>query len=293
MLRSMTGYGRCFREAEGFTMTWEVRSVNGRHLDVKWRLPVTVRAAEQRFEKVVRQFASRGRVDISLALQVHDAKLQVVTFNGAQASAMLDSLKEFATSRGDAFTPDYTRMLSMSFLWDDAGGELDDNFVAALEEGLKAALQDWNEARATEARALERDMLERVGRMELWAAGIKERAPRIKEERFEQVKERLSEVLERHGSELEEQRFLQEITVLSDKLDVSEEITRMAAHLERIRELLAQGGDAGKRLDFTLQECFREINTCGNKIQDTDVSRIVVDFKNELEKCREQVQNLE
>ena len=86
---------------------------------------------------------------------------------------------------------------------------------------------------------------------------------------------------------------MQEITILADKLDVSEEITRLKAHLERLRELLKSGQDAGRRLDFTMQECFREINTCGNKIQDAQLSRLVVDFKNELEKCREQVQNIE
>jgi uncharacterized protein (TIGR00255 family) len=100
-------------------------------------------------------------------------------------------------------------------------------------------------------------------------------------------------VLARNEVDLEEQRFLQEITLLSDKLDVSEEITRLNTHLVRLRELMQSGGDAGKRLDFTLQECFREINTCGNKIQDPQISHVVVDFKNEMEKCREQVQNLE
>ena len=95
------------------------------------------------------------------------------------------------------------------------------------------------------------------------------------------------------NGELEESRFLQEMVVLSDKLDVSEELTRLHAHLERLRDLLEIGTDAGRRLDFTLQECFREIATCGNKIQDAQTSRLVVDFKNELEKCREQVQNLE
>ena len=95
------------------------------------------------------------------------------------------------------------------------------------------------------------------------------------------------------NGELEEGRFLQEMVVLSDKLDVSEELTRLHAHLERLRDLLEIGTDAGRRLDFTLQECFREIATCGNKIQDAQTSRLVVDFKNELEKCREQVQNLE
>ena len=106
------------------------------------------------------------------------------------------------------------------------------------------------------------------------------------------MRERLNEALEAVNG-LDENRFLQEITILADRLDVTEELTRLHTHLARLHELLDAGKDAGRRLDFTLQECFREINTCGNKIPDVQLSRMVVDFKNELEKCREQVQNLE
>lgn len=293
MLKSMTGYGRCFKEADGFTMTWEIRSVNGRHLDVKWRLPLVVRAFEAQFEKVVRKFASRGRVDISLNLSIHKAELQSVSFNTSQAQAMIAQMSTFASSQGMEFTPDFNKMLSMSFLWDDAGSEPDKAFLAQLEEGLSEALSDWNEARSTEAKALEADMRERLARMEEWAALIETNAPAIKEAKFEALRERINEVLARNSLAIEEQRFLQEISLLSDKLDISEEITRMKAHIVRLQNLLSDGGDAGKRLDFTLQECFREINTCGNKVQDPNISRVVVDFKNELEKCREQVQNLE
>ena len=126
-----------------------------------------------------------------------------------------------------------------------------------------------------------------------WVKKIEVRAPVIKEERFALVRERLEEALKSLNKELDEGRYLQEIVIMADKLDVSEELTRLRAHLERLGELLRDGSDAGRKLDFTLQECFREINTCGNKIQDVAVSRMVVDFKNELEKCREQVQNLE
>jgi uncharacterized protein (TIGR00255 family) len=129
--------------------------------------------------------------------------------------------------------------------------------------------------------------------MEEWLARIEERAPTIKEERQQQVRERLNENLQALNTELDESRFLLEVAILCDKLDVSEELTRLRTHLERLRELLDAGSDAGRRLDFTLQECFREISTCGNKAQDVQLSRLVVDFKNELEKCREQVQNLE
>lgn len=293
MLKSMTGYGRCTHEGDGFTMTWEIRSVNSRHLDLKWRLPMLARSLETRFEKTVRKFGQRGRVEITLNLQIQRAELQAVAFNTAQASAMLDELAKFAGERGDSFAPDYTRMLGMSFLWEDSSNEPEKEFANKLVEGLELALADWNKARATEAAALSADMLERTERMRGWVAIIKERSPQIKEERFATLRDRITEVLARVESELEEQRFLQEITVLSDKLDVSEEITRLNAHIERFDELINGGGEAGKRLDFTLQECFREVNTCGNKIQDQQVARLIVDFKNELEKCREQVQNLE
>ena len=126
-----------------------------------------------------------------------------------------------------------------------------------------------------------------------WVAAIEERAPAIKSARFEQVRERLTDMLNNLGGELDEGRFLQEMVIMADKLDVTEELTRLHSHLLRLASLMESGEDAGRKLDFTLQESFREINTCGNKIQDAQVSRIVVDCKNELEKCREQVQNLE
>ncbi|ABB39517.1 YicC-like domain-containing protein [Oleidesulfovibrio alaskensis G20] len=293
MLRSMTGFGRCTKESPDWTQTWEIRSVNSRHLDIKWRLPGFLRGYESRLEKVLRRFGSRGRVDVSLSLDIRRQGLDGVSFNTRQAASMLEQLTGFAAERGDAFVPDYNRLLNLSYLWEDASGELDETLLGSLEEGLAAALADWNKARETEAQALLADLETRIGRMRGWAEIIAAKAPAIKDEKFTTLRERIAEILEREGLELEPNRFLQEITIMSDKLDISEEITRMDAHLTRLGELLHQGTDAGKRLDFTLQECFREINTCGNKVQDPSVSRVVVDFKNELEKCREQVQNIE
>lgn len=293
MLRSMTGFGRCHMDGDGWTQSWEIRSVNGRHLDLKWRLPLLARGLEGPFEKTVRRFASRGRVDVTLNLQFHKAGMQGVRFDTVQASAMLDALQSLAKTRKEKCKIDYSRLLGLSFLWEDSGSEPDEAFVEALQKGLTAALKDWNKSRALEATALAKDMLSRIDRMDTWVALIEERAPSIKEERFALVRDRLTHVLESLQSNLEEGRFLQEVTLMADKLDVSEELTRLHAHLDRLRELLDDGSDAGKRLDFTLQECFREINTCGNKIQDAQLSRVIVDFKNELEKCREQVQNME
>ncbi|MEG6502078.1 MULTISPECIES: YicC/YloC family endoribonuclease [unclassified Desulfovibrio] len=293
MLRSMTGFGRCLVENTRTIQQWEVKSVNSRHLDLKWRLPLPVRSLEPRLEKVVRRFASRGRVDISLTLQYAPGEIPVARFDAGQANAMLDSLYSLAQARGDDFMPDYSALMQIPSLWNDSSEEMDEDVTTSLEEGLALALEDWNEARAAEGRALATDMHSRILRMEEWTGLIAERAPAIKEERANIMRERLGEALAQNGQELEEGRFLQEIVVLADRLDVSEELTRLSTHLERLHDLLQAGRDAGRRLDFTLQECFREINTCGNKLPDVQLSRLVVDFKNELEKCREQVQNLE
>ena len=292
MLHSMTGFGRCFLEDDILTQTWEVRSVNNRFLDIKWRLPLFARPLESRLERVVQKYASRGRVEITLNAQF-TAMPTPPQFNAAQASAMLDTIAALAASRGQIFEPDYNRMFSISSLWQEESDELDDDRIAILEQGLSTALEDWNDSRSTEAKALEKDILTRLLRMEGWLALIDENAPRIKEERFETVRDRIQDLLEQYGQAMDESRFLQEIALMADKLDVSEEITRLGTHLDRLRELLISGEDAGRRLDFTMQETFREINTCGNKIQNAQISRLVVDFKNELEKCREQVQNLE
>lgn len=293
MLRSMTGFGRCLVENGGSVQQWEIKSVNGRHLDLKWRLPLTVRSLESRLEKVVRRHATRGRVDISLVLRHAPGAAPQPCFDAAQAAAMLDSLAALAGRRGEQFAPDYAALLSVPLLWGDAESMPDDETAASLEQGLATALEDWNSARAGEGTALATDLETRIGRMEGWVQTLETRAPAIREERAGALRQRVKELLEPCGKEPDEARLLQEIALLADRLDVSEELTRLSAHLARMRELLRTGGDAGRRLDFTLQECFREINTCGNKIPDVQLSRLVVEFKNELEKCREQVQNLE
>ena len=267
MLRSMTGFGRCVMEDADWTQTWEIRSVNNRHLDLKWRLPLQARGLESRLERVVRRFAARGRMEITLTLQQRGAVANL-RFDAAQASAMLDQVAALADLHGDTFEPDYNALFAIPTLWERESEDGDDEMEERLEEGLIAALEDWNESRETEGAALARDMTSRIAQMEEWVSRIDERAPEIKEERFAVLRERLSEALAAVNGELEEGRFLQEMVVLSDKLDVSEELTRLHAHLERLRDLLEIGTDAGRRLDFTLQECFREIATCGNKIQD-------------------------
>ncbi len=293
MLRSMTGFGRFLCQEEDWSQDWEIRSVNGRYLDIKWKLPASARALEGRFEQIVRKHASRGRITITLNLQVARADLLGMHFNAAMGEAMTRQLETFAVKMGYSYKPDFSRMLNLGFLWHDESKEPDHALTHSLEQGLASALEDWNESRIKEGEGTRKDIATRLIRLEEWLAQLKERSPQVKEERFIALESRIQQVMDRYGLDLNQDRLLQEVAFLSDKLDVSEELARLGIHLQRVGEVLSKGAEAGKRLDFLLQECFREVNTCGNKAQDTQIAGIVVDFKTELEKCREQVQNIE
>lgn len=291
MLRSMTGFGRKIITIGDITQEWEIKSVNGRHCEIKWKLPAIAKYLEISLDKQAKNYAKRGRIEISLLLKFPQNGPSPARLDTAMAHALLDNLKLLANERGDSVDFDYSNLLHLSNLWEIPQLEEDCELARQIANGFELALGDWNKTREIEGAALRQDLLERIMRMDEWTNAILAKAPKIREERLKTMRERLESFLS--GAELDEQRFLQEIVIYTDKLDVSEELTRLNAHLVRLRELLESGEDVGRKLDFTLQECFREINTCGNKLLDTQISRIVVDFKNELEKCREQVMNLE
>ncbi|WP_147820910.1 YicC/YloC family endoribonuclease [Salidesulfovibrio onnuriiensis] len=290
---SMTGYGRFETNEDSWAHVWEIRSVNGRFLDVKWRLPYTVRSLENGWEKVVRKYASRGRVDVSLNLEMLSAEELGVAFNEPLAKSMIGQMEALAGQYGATFVPDFNKILGMSSLWKDTNSEPEPGLAKSLTAGLEGALRNWKESRKVEGEAMTRDLLERVTVLRGLSERIAVRIPEVLEIRRQALRDRIREIMEAVGAEYNEDRMLQEIAILTDKLDVSEELTRLATHLDRLEEVLGKDKDAGKKLDFLLQETFREINTCGNKAQDTEVSGLVVDFKAELEKCREQVQNIE
>lgn len=293
MPKSMTGFGRGMLQQQDWRLTWEIRSVNSRHLDLKWRLPVFLRSLEAAWERLVRQHASRGRLELLLYVKLHKPELMGISLNRPQALAMLGELQQLAGEIESSFSPDINKLLSVPQVWEDELREPDTGLVADVEKCLHAALKDWNHSRRTEGKATVEDLKSRLVQLRQLLGQIKERLPTVKEDRFAAMRNRIQGSLERFAIDLDQDRILQEIAVLSDRLDVSEEVVRLEAHLARLDEIMSNGGETGKKMDFTLQECFREINTLGNKAQDSLVSTFVVDFKAELEKCREQVQNLE
>ena len=293
MPKSMTGYGKSRLESDAYTQVWEVRGVNSRFLDLKWRLPLFLRPSEATLERVVREAVARGRLEIHLEFTPKRGDMWRASLNTGLAKAMLDETAALAALRGETFVPDYNRLLGLSHLWQEEAVDPDPNLLDNLIEGLRQALIDFNEARAREGHTLAGDLLDRIARLKSWQATIGAAAPAAKAEKMEQLVTRVTAILEKAGVEPAQDRLLQETAILADSLDVTEEMTRLSGHLDRLEGFLRQGGEIGKRLDFLIQEAFREINTCGNKVQNLDVSRLVVECKAELEKCREQVQNLE
>jgi len=294
MPRSMTGYGRSELSSPQWTLTWEIRSVNGRYLDIKWRTPHQLRGLEPELERMVREAASRGRLDITLHLQPHGGgTAMLATLNTELARQMLAQISRLAEDMGQQYSPDLNRLLSLSALWQEPMAEPDPGLVADLEESLRQTLAVWNKARAQEGQTLAEDLRARFDELQRYLESIRHRVPQVLKEKTENLNERIKSLLEQAGVELPEERMLQEVAILTDKLDVSEELTRLSMHLARMDKVLRGGGELGRQLDFLLQEAFREINTCGTKSQDAEISRLVVDFKATLEKCREQVQNIE
>ena len=293
MPSSMTGFGREMIKEDGWNLSWDVKSVNGRFLDIKWRMPLFLRSKESDWEKLVKKFASRGRVDVILNLEIFSPELMGLNFNKPMASSMLEQLKSFSAEADVPFTPDMTRLMSISSLWQDNSAEPNPGLIKSLEQGLEKALESWVRAREEEGEALKKDILTRLETLHALLVKIKDRVPSILDEKKNNLTQRISELVEAAGVQVDEDRMLTEIAVLTDKLDVSEELTRLDAHLIQLAKVMDRKKEVGKRLDFFLQESFREINTCSNKCQDAAISALAVEFKAELEKMREQAQNIE
>lgn len=293
MPKSMTGYGRASAQEEGWSLSWEIRSLNNRHLDLKWKIPPTLYAHQKEWENQVRAVASRGGVELFLGLKIQSPELQSLSLDRTMAASMLRELDLLASSAGIAHSPDLNRLLNIPSLWRDSGAIDNPQLIASLTETLRKALADWDQARTREGLALEEDLRQRFARLAELVEEIRALAAQTAPERLALLQERVGKLLADSGVQVDPDRMLQELAAISDRIDVSEELTRLEIHLKGIDGYFRQTEPVGRKLDFMVQECFREINTCGNKSQNTAISQLVVTFKAELEKCREQIQNLE
>ncbi|MGQ9497118.1 MAG: YicC/YloC family endoribonuclease [Desulfotomaculales bacterium] len=292
MLRSMTGYGRGEALAGGRKFTVEIRSVNHRFCEINVRVPRFLLALEDGIRRLVAAHIARGRVDVYLTVEEGKGNLSAVKVDKALVLAYYKALEEVKSVLGlpDAITLEHLLGLPHLFVTEPSPEEVA-AWWPAVEESLKAALAALTAAREAEGQALRRDLVARLARLEDIVAGIARRAPEVPAAYRRRLAERVAELGEGMADPV---RLAQEVAFLAERADITEELVRLKSHLAHVKDCLnGDGSPVGRRLDFLAQEMFREINTTGAKAQDETIARLVVDFKTELEKVREQMQNIE
>ena len=292
MIKSMTGYGRAVETVNGREFTVELRSVNNRYLDCTVKLPRSVSFAEEAVKQAVKQSVSRGKVDVFITIKSENSDDTKITLNTAvlegYLSAMRQMVEEFSV-RDDISVSTVSRLPEVFSV---EKPEVDEEQLKVDLMGVVAkALAGYDAMRVTEGKALDADLRSRGNTiLELVSQVEAGNAQTVIDYRA-RLENKLKEVL--NNTAIDESRILTEAAIFADKVAVDEETVRLRSHLQQMNTMLTAGGAVGRKLDFLLQEMNREANTIGSKCTDVKLARIVVDIKAELEKIREQTQNIE
>lgn len=292
MVKSMTGYGRAEETIRGCTITVELRSVNNRYLDCNIRLPRLYLFVEDGIKSRVQNTISRGKVDVFVTLDYAGKEEVKVTVNRPVADGYYGALKQLAQSY--QLSEDISVSLLSRFpdvLLAEKAEEDTEQRAQDIYSVLDRALADFDEMRTKEGSRLRDDILSRAAAIENMVTFVEERSPQTVSEYRAKLEARMQEVLQ--NTQIDESRLLTEAAIFADKVAVAEETVRLRSHIAQLREMLSKGGATGRKLDFLIQEFNREANTIGSKCSDIQIARQVVDIKAEIEKIREQVQNIE
>lgn len=292
MVKSMTGYGRCLETVNGREYTVEVRSVNNRYLDCTVKLPRTLSFAEETVKQAVKGTISRGKVDVFITIRAEGASDVQISLNEAMVAGYFAAMKRMAEKYDIQDDISVSLISRMPEVFTVEKPQVDENQLRAdLMSVVNKALESYDAMRATEGKALENDLRSRGQTiLELVSQVEAGNAQTVIDYRT-RLENKLKEVLA--STTIDESRILTEAAIFADKVAVDEETVRLRSHLEQMNTMLSNGGAIGRKLDFLLQEMNREANTIGSKCTDVRLARIVVDIKAELEKIREQTQNIE
>lgn len=294
MIHSMTGFGRAEMAAAGKKLTVEVKSLNHRNLEAIVRLPGALASLESDVRKHLAAIIARGRVEVNLQLDV-DPGAETTGVLRVNVPLIERYLREAEKVR-ETFRFEDRPTLAMALAVRDAlvyeeTAPAPEELRALVTDGLSKALDALTAMREIEGDALRQDLLARVGNVLQWIDQIRSRVPAVQAEFQRKFTERVRELM--GELPLDEGRMTQEIAILVEKSDITEELVRLESHGKQFLEMLESGEPVGRKLDFLLQEMHREINTIGSKSGDVDIARAVIDIKSELAKLREQVQNVE
>ena len=295
MVKSMTGYGRAREVRNGRSITVEVRSVNNRYLDFTAKMPRAYIFAEDAMKALVQKYVSRGKVDVFVTVENQGAEETVVTLNEPLVKSYLDALRHLMQLGGGYISPEIGCAADVARLPDVLTVTKAEEDLEALSGDLCAVLEDALRAhtamREKEGARLAEDIRRRLDAIEALTQLVEARSPQTVAEYREKLLSRMREVLQ--STAIDESRILTEAAVFADKVAVDEETVRLRSHLSQLREMLESAVPVGRKLDFLIQEVNRESNTIGSKCSDLQIARDVVELKAEIEKIREQVQNIE
>jgi len=292
MIKSMTGYGKGVAVEESFSITVEMRSVNHRHCDISIKAPRVFMAQEADLKRQISAFLKRGKIDLFVQLDAGDGLAAVPQLNRELASRYINLFRQMQSDyQLDGALP-ISLVTSQKDVLTLVESEIDNDLLAVcMQKALADALASLVQMRRFEGKTTAADIGSRLVLVRQFFAQVIERAPYVPLEWQQRYKERIARLCQDH--ELDEQRLAQEVAVFSDRCDISEEISRLESHLQQFDALMESDEPVGRKMDFLLQELNREVNTMGSKSNDTVLSQAVVAMKAELEKIREQVQNIE
>lgn len=292
MIRSMTGYGKKDGISQEVGVTVEIRSVNHRFLEVAVKVPRSLTQLEEQIRKTVQERCLRGRVDVSVSLHNSGGGLKTVQIDQALAKQYHAALKKLQKTLGLRGTVDISMLAGFRDILSLSDQPVDSGQLSkTILRVLGGALTDLERMRRREGEALAKDLATHVEAIRTAKAAVAEKAPKLSHEAFERMKGRVQTLLQ--GELPDPARLQQELALFADRSDISEELVRLESHMVQFDQTLRSKESVGKTLEFLLQEMGREVNTIGSKANDAEVAGLVVRMKAELEKLREQVQNVE
>lgn len=292
MIKSMTGFGRGHQVLNGRDITVEIRSVNHRYYEFSSRLPRSLGYVEDKLKTLLQGRISRGKVEVSVLINNVEAADEKITINHEIVKEYIDAMRSVKDEFGLVDDLSLSNILRIPDAFTVVKTETDE---AQLWEDIRftaeEALEHFISMRENEGERMKQDVLSRLAKIEEWVGVVETRSPMVVEDYRKRLYDKMCEVLS--STNIDENRILMEAGIFSEKTAVDEETVRLRSHIAQFRGLLESGEPVGRKLDFLVQEMNRETNTIGSKVQDIEVTRIVVDQKSEIEKIREQIQNIE
>ena len=292
MVKSMTGYGRAVETVNGREFTVELRSVNNRYLDCTVKLPRALSFAEDAVKQAVKGAISRGKVDVFISLRSESTQDVKITLNAPMVEGYIAAMRQMAQDYGIGEDISVSLLSRMPDVFTVDKPEVDEEqLLSDLLSVVYKALERYDTMRTAEGKALENDLRSRGQTILSLVEQVEAGSGQTVADYRTRLENELKEVLA--NTAIDESRILTEVAIFADKVAVDEETVRLRSHLDQMNNMLTTGGAIGRKLDFLLQEMNRESNTIGSKCSDVRLARIVVDIKAELEKIREQTQNIE